>query len=105
MTYDSTIAVSDHYPICEFLEQQGYGLKMHKNNKALFIFGLVFYFIGDLATTYLALSNRLSESGLVRIITIYDFSIMVLMKVIFFTALYFFIEYLEKRDNHLCRYL
>jgi hypothetical protein len=27
---------------------------------------------------------------------------MVLIKVIFFTALYFGIEYLEKRDNYLC---
>ncbi len=62
----------------------------------------VFYFIGDLATTYLALGNGLPESGLVRIITRYDFSIMVLIKVIFFAALYFFIEYLEKRDNYLC---
>ncbi len=75
---------------------------MNKNNKALFIFGFVFYFIGDLATTYLALSNGMSESGLIRIITRYDFSIMFLMKAIFYTALYFFIEYLEKRDNYLC---
>lgn len=74
---------------------------MHKNNKAQFIFGFLFYFIGDLATTYLALSNGMPESGLVRIITRYDFSIMVLIKVIFFVALYFFIEYLE-RDNYLC---
>ncbi len=75
---------------------------MNKNNKALFIFGFIFYFIGDLATTYIALSNGMLESGLVRIITRYDFSIMVLIKVIFFTALYFLIEYLEKRDNYLC---
>jgi len=27
---------------------------------------------------------------------------MVLIKVVFYTALYFFIEYLEKRDNYLC---
>jgi uncharacterized BrkB/YihY/UPF0761 family membrane protein len=75
---------------------------MNKNNKSLFIFGFIFYFIGDLATTYLALGNGLTESGLVRIITRYDFSIMVLIKVIFFIALYFLIEYLEKRDNYLC---
>jgi uncharacterized BrkB/YihY/UPF0761 family membrane protein len=74
---------------------------MKKNNKALFIFSFVFYFIGDLATTYIALSNGLHESGLVRIITRYDFSIMLFIKVIFFTALYFLIEYLEKRDNYL----
>jgi hypothetical protein len=55
-----------------------------------------------LATTYIALGNGMPESGLVRIITRYDFSIMVFIKVIFFTALYFFIQYLEKRDNYLC---
>ncbi len=75
---------------------------MNKNNKALFIFGFLFYFIGDLSTTFIALNNGIPESGLVRIITRYDFSIMVLIKVIFYTALYFFIEYLEKRDNYLC---
>ena len=75
---------------------------MNNNNKALFIYGFVFYFIGDLATTYIALSNGMPESGLIRIITRYDFSLMVLMKVIFYNALYFFIEYLEKRDNYLC---
>jgi uncharacterized membrane protein (GlpM family) len=75
---------------------------MNKNNKALFIFGFVFYFIGDLTTTYLALINGLSESGLVRIITHYDFGIMVIVKLIFYGALYFLIEYMEKRDNYLC---
>ena len=75
---------------------------MNKNNKSLFIFGFLFYFIGDLATTYIALSNGLPESGLIRIVTRYDFSIMVLMKVIFYTALYFLIVFLEKRDNYLC---
>jgi hypothetical protein len=39
------------------------------------------------------------ESGL---IIRYDVSIMVLIKVIFFTALYFLIDYLEKRNNYLC---
>lgn len=75
---------------------------MNKNNKAFFIFGFVFFFIGDLATTFIALGNGLLESGLIRIITRYDFSILVFIKVIFYTALYFFIEYLEKRDNYLC---
>ncbi len=75
---------------------------MNKDNKALFIFGFVFYFIGDLATTYIALSIGLPESGLIRIVARYDFGIMVLMKVIFYTALYFFIVFLEKRDNFLC---
>jgi hypothetical protein len=76
---------------------------MNKENKALFIFGFVFYFIGDLATTYIALSSGLPESGLIRIITRDDFSIMVLVKVIFFIALYFLIMFLEKRgNNYLC---
>ncbi len=75
---------------------------MNKNNKVLFIFGFIFYFIGDLATTYISLSNGMPESGLISVITRYDFSIMVLMKVIFYTALYFLTEYLEKRDNYLC---
>ncbi len=75
---------------------------MNKYNKYLFIFGFLFYFIGDLATTYAALNNGLQESGLIRIITRYDFSIMILIKVIFYTALYFFIAFLEKRDNYLC---
>ncbi len=75
---------------------------MNKNNKSLFIFGFVFYFIGDLATTYIALSNGLPESGLIRIVTRYDFSIMIVIKVIFYTALYFFILILEKRDNYIC---
>ncbi len=75
---------------------------MNKNNKALFILGFLFYFIGDLATTYIALNNGLPESGLIRIVTRYDYSFMVLMKVIFYTALYFFIVFLEKRDNYLC---
>ncbi|NJD78254.1 MAG: hypothetical protein FIB08_14375 [Candidatus Methanoperedens sp.] len=75
---------------------------MNKNNKSLFIFGFVFYFIGDLATTYIALSNGLTESGLIGIVTRYDFSIMVFIKITFYTALYFFIIFLEKRDNYLC---
>ncbi len=76
---------------------------MNKNNKSLFIFGFLFYFIGDLATTFIALSNGLPESGLIRIVTRYDFSIMIFIKVIFYTALYFLIVFLEKRDNnYLC---
>ncbi len=75
---------------------------MNKNNKSLFILGFLFYFIGDLATTYIALNNGLPESGLIRIVTRYDYSFMVLMKVIFCIALYFFIVFLEKRDNYLC---
>jgi len=76
---------------------------LNKNNKSLFIFGFLFYFIGDLATTYIALSNGLPESGLIRIVTRYDFSILIFIKVIFYTALYFLIVFFEKRDNnYLC---
>ena len=56
---------------------------MNRENLALFIFAFVFYFIGDLATTYIALNNGLPE-------------------LIFFTALFFLIVFLEKRDNYLC---
>jgi len=34
---------------------------MNKNNKALFIFGFILYFIGDLATSYIALSNGMYQ--------------------------------------------
>ncbi len=75
---------------------------MNKNNRSLFILGFVFYFIGDLATTYIALNNGFTEGGLIRIVTSYDFSIMIFIKVIFYTALYFFTVFLEKQDNYLC---
>jgi len=76
---------------------------MHSDNKALFIFGFVFYFIGDLATTYIALNNGLPESGFIRVIGNPGFLDMVIVKVIFFTALYFLIVFLEKRgNNYLC---
>ncbi len=76
---------------------------MNKNNKALFIFSFVFYFIGDLATTYLALNNGLPEKGFIRIIGSPGLADMVIVKVIFFAALYFLIVFLEKRNNsYLC---
>jgi hypothetical protein len=76
---------------------------MNNDNKALFIFSFVFFVIGDLATTFVALNNGIPESGLIRIITRYDFNIMVIVKVIFFIALYLLIVFLEKRNqNYLC---
>lgn len=75
---------------------------MNNDNKALFIFGFVFYFIGDLATTYIALINGIPEKGFIRVIGSPDLADMVITKVIFFTALYFLIMFLEKRDNYLC---
>lgn len=76
---------------------------MNNDNKALFIFGFVFYFIGDLATTYIALNNGIPEKGLIRVIGSPGLADMLVMKVIFFIALYFLIMFLEKRDeNYLC---
>ncbi len=69
----------------------------------MFIFSFVFFFIGNLATTYIALNNGLSERDFIRIIGSPTLIEMVIMKVIFFIALYFLIMFLEKRDNnYLC---
>jgi len=76
---------------------------MKNDNKALFIFGFLFYFIGDLATAYIGVSNGIPEKGFIRMIGIPDLTDMVIMKVTFFVALYFLIMSLEKRDeNYLC---
>jgi hypothetical protein len=76
---------------------------MNSDNKSLFIFGFIFYFIGDLATTYIALNNGFPEKGFIRVIGSPDLADMVIVKVIFFIALYFLIMFLEKRDNnYLC---
>jgi hypothetical protein len=76
---------------------------MNSDNKALFIFGFVFYFIGDLATTYIALNNGLPEKGFIRVIGSPGLVEMEIVKVIFFMALYFLIMFLEKRgNNYLC---
>ncbi len=67
------------------------------------MFGFVFYFIGDLATTYIALNSGLPEKGFIRMIGSPDLTDMVLMKVIFFIAIYFLIMFFEKQDNnYLC---
>jgi hypothetical protein len=69
----------------------------------MFIFGFVFYFIGDMATTFIALNNGLPESGFIRVIGNPGFVDMVIVKLIFFAALYFLIVFLEKRgNNYLC---
>ena len=76
---------------------------MNRDNKALFIFGFLFYFIGDLATTYIGVSNGIPEKGFIRMIGSSDLTDMILMKVVFFIALYLLIMFLEKRDeNYLC---
>ncbi len=76
---------------------------MNRDNKALFIFGFIFYFIGDLVTTYIALNNGIPESGFIRVIGIPGLADMVIMKEIFFTALYFLVMFLENRgNNYLC---
>jgi hypothetical protein len=75
---------------------------MNNDNKALFIFSFVFYFIGDLATTYIALNNGIPEKGFIRVIGSSGPADMVITKMVFFIALYFLIVFLEKRDNYLC---
>ena len=76
---------------------------MNRNNTHLYILALIFYFIGDLATTYIGINNGMHETGLIRIITSNDFTIMVIMKTFFFIGFYFLIILLEKRDNnYLC---
>jgi hypothetical protein len=76
---------------------------MNSDNKALFIFGFIFFFIGDLATTYIALNNGIPERGFIRVIGSHGLTDMVIVKVIFFIALYFLIMFLEKRENnYLC---
>lgn len=76
---------------------------MNNDNKALFIFGFLFYFIGDLATTYVALNNGFTEKGFIRVIGSHGLAEMLIVKVIFFIALYFLIVFLEKRsNNYLC---
>jgi len=76
---------------------------MNSDNKPLFIFGFIFYFIGDLATTYVALNNGFTEKGFIRVIGSPGLADMVIVKIIFFTALYFLIMFLEKRgNNYLC---
>ncbi|MDL5502446.1 MAG: hypothetical protein QSU88_04440 [Candidatus Methanoperedens sp.] len=69
----------------------------------MFIFGFLFYFTGDLATTYIALNNGFPESGFIRVIGSPGLADMVIMKVIFFVALYLLIVFLEKQgNNYLC---
>ncbi len=76
---------------------------MNRDNKALFIFGFMFYFIGDLATTYIGINRGIPEKGFIRMFGSPDLADMVIMKVIFFIALYFLIMFLEKREkNYLC---
>ena len=76
---------------------------MNNDIKALLIFGFVFYFIGDLATTFIAMNTGLPESGFIRVIGSPGLAEMVIVKIIFFTALYFLIVFLEKRgNNYLC---
>lgn len=42
------------------------------------------------------------ENGFIRVIGSPDLADMVIMKAVFFIALYFLIVFLEKRDDHLC---
>jgi len=69
---------------------------MNNDNKALFIFGFVFYFIGDLATTYIALINGIPEKGFIRVMGNSGLVDMVIVKVIFFIALYFLMVFFRE---------
>ncbi len=76
---------------------------MNNDNKALFIFGFLFYFIGDLITTYIGVSNGIPEKGFIMMVKSPNLVDMIILKLIFFIALYFLILFLEKRENnYLC---
>ncbi len=76
---------------------------MNNKNKALFVFGFLFYFIGDLATTYIGVSNGIQEKSLISMLGSLDFADMIFIKILFFIVLYFLIIFLELRgDNYLC---
>jgi hypothetical protein len=76
---------------------------LNHDNKSLYMLGFVFYFIGDLATTYIAINNGIPEMGLIRILESHTFITMVMVKTMFFIALYFVILFFEKRNNnYLC---
>ncbi|KPQ44524.1 MAG: hypothetical protein MPEBLZ_00891 [Candidatus Methanoperedens nitroreducens] len=57
---------------------------MDNDNKALFTFGFVFYFIGDLATTYIGLNNGVTEKGFIRVIGNPGLADMVIIEADFF---------------------
>jgi hypothetical protein len=78
-------------------------IEMNSDNRALFIFGFVFYFLGDLATTCIGISNGIPEKGLIRVIGSPDLTDMVVMKVVFFVVLCFLIVFFKKRgEDYLC---
>jgi hypothetical protein len=53
--------------------------------------------------TYIGVSNGIHEKGFIRVILSPDLTDMVIMKVIFFIAMYFLIMFLEKKhNNYLC---
>ena len=76
---------------------------MNQNNTHLYVLAFIFYFIGDLTTTYIAINNGIPEKGLIRILESHTFTTMIIVKTIFFTVLYFVIVFFEKRNNnYLC---
>lgn len=48
-------------------------IEMNSDNRALFIFGFVFYFLGDLATTCIGISNGIPEKGFISMLGIFDY--------------------------------
>ena len=77
-----------------------HGNTLNQDNKSLYVLGFVFYFIGDLVTTYIAINNGMPEKGLIRILENHNFITMIIVKTIFFTALYFVIMFFEKNNNN-----
>ncbi|MCD4843416.1 MAG: hypothetical protein K8R25_02910 [Methanosarcinales archaeon] len=76
---------------------------MNQNNTQLYVLAFIFYFIGDLTTTYIAINNGMPEKGLIQILESHTFTTMIVVKTIFFTVLYFLIVFFEKRNNnYLC---
>ena len=76
---------------------------MNQNNIHLYVLAFIFYYIGDLTTTYIAINNGIPEKGIIRILENHTFTTMIIIKTIFFTVLYFLIVFFEKKNNnYLC---
>jgi len=73
---------------------------LNRNNTHLYVLAFIFYFIGDLTTTYIGINNGIPEKGLIRILESHTFITMIIVKILFFMALYFVIVFFEKRNNH-----
>jgi hypothetical protein len=76
---------------------------MNSDKRPLFIFGFVFYFLGDFATTCIGISNGIPERGFISMFGSPDLTDMVVVKMVFFVGLYLLVVFLEKRgEDYLC---